>query len=267
MKIPYYKYIQALAFCSIIAILYGCQDRWIRIAETTDNTLRGISAINKIKNEDKLFEIASASNDSLIALAAVKRISNELFLASIAFMDSSSRAGRENACQYARQRISNSSVLKMISAGDSIPNFRRSWLLHYMLPAMEILMNPEVSNLIGVVDSVTFKWDSISMNYYFGQSTVTFNGERLTCVIDINNNIKLSQSWESAWPDTLTNTGWIPNFVPCEVDLGNFLLPVIKILPTEVLEELSIIDDHLIREKIELQLGWIDKYGNRLPYK
>jgi hypothetical protein len=252
----------ALVLLLSLLILSSCENRRIRIAETTSDSRKGIAAVKKLKDEETLAHIVYRANDSLVARAAAEKLTDQVLLFGIASMDSSARTGRENAYRYADEKLSHPSILQLVAAFDSVPKGRSYFLRSAITPAIRILMDPDVISVVGEIAAVSVFWDAREAPYFWSNGlTSTLRGELFHFMIELRNGTCLSETWQTIWPETTSASGTDLGFLSCEISLGNFIKPVLDVLSPGVLEKIAWSDDPTIREIIFRKLGWVNEFG------
>ena len=182
--------------------------------ETADGSA-GRAAVEGITQGEALATIALGARTAQVREAALER------LAAV------------NAVAHAVEAGGAVHLVHMVrSAFAGVPEEHRIRLMAALLPAIEMLADPEVAGVVGELRSLQVAWTPRTMAY----SGHTLAGEQFTCTLGLSRPPDfLVTLWSSRFPVTLTvRFGQLAQrFVPAEPDMDGLLRPVLDRLTPE----------------------------------
>jgi hypothetical protein len=207
----------------------------------SDDQVR-LAAIDRLTDQTILAEIAIADKLNM-SLAALEKVTDQFLLAKIA-----SKVGYWDVnpiSKIAIAKLTDPTFMKIIDALKSVPIEHRPRIMAAILPAIRVLSEPEVINIVGEIISIKTYWSSKSQTYcVVGSSGIRgypeMPGERFKCTIELKNQTSpLSYTWQTSFPES-TMSYW---FRPAEINAGDLLVPVFERLSHDFLINKAYNDD------------------------
>ena len=244
------------------------QSALARVAlEDKDTSVRK-EAIKSLTDQAVLAKIALEDESDFVREAAIKKLNDQTVLAKIAIEDGNPSVRRKAFQSLIDLTLSAKStdkkedkgvqlIQKVIRAFDNVPDRDRARLMDGISPAIRVLSDPEVENVLGEIVSINTRWSRMSVNY---APLGIMYGESFLCSIKLKNLTEpLSHSWSSDFPPWTSSL----SFQTASVNAGDLLEPAFEVLSHPVLRRIALEDeDEDVREAAVKKLNDQDLLAN-----
>ncbi|NQT92142.1 MAG: hypothetical protein HQ559_05220 [Lentisphaerae bacterium] len=211
------------------------------------------AAVEMLTDQDLLTKVALDAGDERVVYAAEKRITSRPHLARVA-----REAPFPHARKCAIRRLHDEDVLGTISQTDSEPHIRALALFRKMthedpradslpnhlvdplLPAIELLMNPDVASHLGDITEISTKLAFTSQSYAAksGRGGDIVAGEEFSCSLTLNElRSGLSATWRATFPREIRGSPTAP--FRADVRPGDLVDFGLNELPQPLLERIA----------------------------
>ena len=229
----------ALLACMVLALSFGCSPS----LESEDLGVR-VAAVKKLMDQALLGKIALEDEDSWVRKTAVEKLTDQVVLAKIAIEDEDifvracaieKIVGQAVDGKIAVQNEDKGvrSISMLFTASDEIPD--RFYRIASISPALEVLNNIDVENVVGRIISVAMSRSETDEQYTGGLSG-TMPGEIFECSIKLE---KLDQPVTHVWSTNFPTVTTSLVYQGADVKAEDILGPVFDRLPVELLTQFA----------------------------
>lgn len=203
--------------CGFFLLTSFARDR-VNVALDTQDEATGLAAVAGISQVEALATIGLGARTARVREAALQRLSESGLPAPPA-------AGAGRAARLIRTAQ---------AAFNEVPGEHRIRLMAALLPAVELLADPRVAEMVGEIRFIEVAWNPYTMEY----AGHTLAGEQFTCTLGLSRSPNFATAvWSTRFPATLTvRSGQVDErFIPAEADMESLMRPVLYRLPQETI--------------------------------
>jgi len=192
-----------------------------------ENTIQGVreAAFETLTDQSLLAKLALEDEGLDVHEAAISRLTEPAMLARLSTTNGDGRTQL---------------IHKLILAFDNVPDEHRVRLINSILPAVRVLSDPEIVNIVGEIVSVRTIWSSRSASYW-GVKAKGGNksGELFKCSVKLKNlSESLSHTWSTFFPTSTSHLA----FEFAKINAGDILGPAFERLPQSLLTKIAVKD-------------------------